>query len=265
MHQSTSHTTDFGNSAPAALLINKLAGSRVLLVCEHASNRIPEEYADLGLSKTDKASHAAWDLGALDISKKLSKLLDATLVISTVSRLVYDCNRPPSSPDAMRPKSEQIVVPGNRALTPSDKTSRVETVYEPFKDLLSDTITSYSHKPILVTIHSFTREYYDQTRDQDIGLIYDQDSQLSLAMMKHSQSFEDYKFALNEPYSKEDGVTYTLKLHGTDNGINNVMIEVCNDLLETEDQQNKISMVLAHLIRASLADMRQDISLEPRG
>jgi predicted N-formylglutamate amidohydrolase len=244
--------------------MNKHAGSRVLLVCEHASNRIPEHYENLGLNASEMTSHAAWDLGALKLSTKLSRLLDASLVISNVSRLVYDCNRPPSSPDAMRPKSEQIFVPGSMGLTSEEKTKRVASVYEPFKNLVAQMLTLYSHQPILVTIHSYTRIYNNKRRDVDIGLIFDEDDRLTQQMMKASHSYNDYKFMINEPYNKKDGVTHTLKVHGTDNGLINVMIEVCNDLIETDEQVNKVSMMLAQLLRTGLSELRQDISLEPR-
>ena len=73
----------------------------VLILCEHASNAFPAEFGTLGLDDDARRSHAAWDPGALDIARRLSDAWAAPLVHSNVSRLIYDCNRPPEAPDAM--------------------------------------------------------------------------------------------------------------------------------------------------------------------
>ena len=241
-------------------MINGQGRSKVMLVCEHASNHIPARYAGLGMIESAKISHAAWDPGAQAVSERLSTLLDAPLVISTVSRLVYDCNRPPTSTGAIRAVSEQIVVPGNASLTTIEQIERVETVYQPFTQIVSDTIASFETKPILVTIHSFTRTYNDQMREVDIGIIHDTDARLAKTMVELSNAEMDLKFALNDPYSKADEVAHTLELHGTANGLVNVMIEVCNDRIETAEQQDAIAQMLADLLSASLAKLNQDIS-----
>ncbi len=92
--------------------------SDFLLVCEHASNRFPKEYGSLGLNAGARIAHIAWDPGALGLARGLSRLLDACLVRATVSRLIYDLNRPPHAPGAMPAKSEVYDVPGNADLTP---------------------------------------------------------------------------------------------------------------------------------------------------
>ncbi len=60
----------------------------------------------LGLSTDDLTRHIAWDIGAEAVSRGLSQALDAPLLLQRYSRLVYDCNRPPESPDAMPVVSE---------------------------------------------------------------------------------------------------------------------------------------------------------------
>ena len=71
--------------------------SAVLLICEHASNFIPASLDNLGLDAKTANSHVAWDPGALAVTQLLSRSLDATMITSKVSRLVYDCNRPPDA------------------------------------------------------------------------------------------------------------------------------------------------------------------------
>ncbi|MEH6359732.1 MAG: N-formylglutamate amidohydrolase [Amylibacter sp.] len=258
-HAATSNLK-FDKPENPAHVINGQGQSRVLLVCEHASNHIPARYAGLGLTKAAKISHAAWDPGAQAISERISALLDAPLVVSKVSRLVYDCNRPPTSTGAIRAVSEQVIVPGNDALTTAEQKERVETVYEPFTQTVTDTIKSFKAAPILVTIHSYTRIYNDHTRDVDVGIIHDADARLSHVMVELSGKALGLRYALNEPYSKADEVAHTLELHATKNGLINVMIEVCNDLLETPEQQDAIAWMLADLLTASLSSMDVDMS-----
>ncbi|MEO0693112.1 MAG: N-formylglutamate amidohydrolase, partial [Pseudomonadota bacterium] len=83
---------------PAAEVLNPQASGDLVLVCEHASATIPAELGTLGLPERALAGHWAWDIGALDVARAMAVRLNAPLVVSRVSRLVYDCNRPPDSP-----------------------------------------------------------------------------------------------------------------------------------------------------------------------
>ena len=66
-----------------------------VIVCDHASNTIPEAYKSFGFAGDALATHIAWDPGALAVARHLSATLDAPLLWPDVSRLVIDCNRAP--------------------------------------------------------------------------------------------------------------------------------------------------------------------------
>lgn len=244
---------------PAAILRNHTAQGDVLLVCEHASNRFPSFFGDLGLDMAAKISHAAWDPGALAVAERMSLLLDAKLVASTVSRLVYDCNRPPEAPGAMPPKSEKFTIPGNENLTDADRKERVDQVYRPFLSLLYQTITDAVNEPVMATIHSFTPVYNGQSRAVEIGILHDRDTRLADAMLALASDFTSLNVQRNEPYGPQDGVTHTLQLHGLENGLMNVMIEVRNDLIATPEDQQKIAKMLANLISAALVKLENEV------
>ena len=53
-----------GRGRPAATAENEAGGSPYVLLCEHASNFIPAEYAGLGLPESELQRHIAWDIGA---------------------------------------------------------------------------------------------------------------------------------------------------------------------------------------------------------
>lgn len=225
--------------------------SPVLLVCEHASNHIPTELDDLGLNEEARYSHIAWDPGALGVARKLSKELDATLVSSNVSRLVYDCNRPPEAKDAMPAENEAYIIPGNEGLTPADRKSRTETYYDPFRRTLAAQISSKT-QPVIVTIHSFTPVYNGSAREVEIGILHDADPRLADAILAQA---DRYNVQRNAPYGPDDGVTHTLKVHGVANGHLNVMIEIRNDLIQTEDDQSSMGMVLAAWLTKALSQI----------
>jgi predicted N-formylglutamate amidohydrolase len=250
-------TTDL-EGTPAAVLHNADGNGQVLLVCEHAANRIPAALDNLGLDEATRLSHVAWDPGALAVAQEISRLLDARLVASTVSRLVYDCNRPPEAPGAMPQRSEVFDIPGNRNLNDAEKAARVATVYEPFRTLLADTITSSPTPPVLVTIHSFTPVYQGKPRDVEIGILHDSDTRLADAMLALAPTHTELNARRNDPYGPDDGVTHTLKLHALPNGLLNVMIEVRNDLIATTDQQLAIAKTLARLIADALANTEHE-------
>ena len=240
-------------------IFNENGRSRIVLVCEHASNHIPEIYKNLGLGEAEMVSHVAWDIGARGLSEALSSYLDAVLVTGAISRLVYDCNRPPSAPDAMPAKSELISVPGNKDLTNEEREHRIEAVYEPFKKTLAATLASRPEPPVLITVHSFTPVYFGKFRQVEVGVIHHKDDSLAKAIVRTGAAVSHLKFAVNEPYSQADGVAHTLEAHGTANGLINAMIEVRNDLIETPEQQKEIAEMLGGIIEASLSELLQNL------
>lgn len=243
------------NEPQVVKLHNECERPAFILLCEHASNFIPADLNGLGLDDATKVSHAAWDLGALALAKLLTKKLNAPLVAQQVSRLVYDCNRPPSEPSAMPEKSEVYEIRGNVGLSQSARTDRVEKYYKPFNDMSVDVIKkqlSILNQPIIVTIHSFTRSYYDQDRATEIGMLHDEDSRFVDAILKVAAHDADFEFERNKPYGPEDGVTHSLKEYALPHGLHNVMIEVRNDLLADEAAQEIMADKLAkYLLEAS--------------
>lgn len=232
----------------------------VLLVCEHASRRLPEKMGSLGLSDEALASHIAWDPGALAVSKLLVESLDAALIHQRFSRLVYDCNRPPEAEAAMPAVSEVFQIPGNAAISPTERLARTQALYFPFRDELSDFIAirkANGRPPVLVTMHTFTPVYHGKQRDVEIGILHDNDSRLADRMLASAEKSPQYAVRRNEPYGPADGVTHTLIEHGLNNGLLNVMIEIRNDLVRDEVGQKVMADYLTGLLGESLVSLSQ--------
>ena len=123
---------------PAVSVINDQGASCVLLVCEHASNRVPQSLNGLGAGADVLDSHAAWDPGAKAVASGMSKLLDATLITTCFSRLVIDVNRPTNSPGSIVATSEVHSIPGNQTLTDPDRAERIEDIHRPFHNAIAD-------------------------------------------------------------------------------------------------------------------------------
>lgn len=226
----------------------------VLLVCEHASSFIPGALSDLGLAPQDRMSHAVWDIGAADVAVAVSDALDAPLIMSGVSRLVYDCNRPPTARDSIPEKSELIEVPGNRDLTEAARTARSEQIYAPFREAISNRLDAFRTHPALITIHSFTPVYFGEYRPVELGILHDDDVRLAQRMIA-ATSNSGLRVELNQPYGKNDGVTHTLAEHGQSRGLENVMIEIRNDLISEDRGVAAMASVLAGAIQTALPDL----------
>ncbi|WP_206338564.1 N-formylglutamate amidohydrolase [Antarcticimicrobium sediminis] len=246
---------DVNDTSNSVEVVHPKGAGGVLLLCEHAARHIPARYDGLGLDAQARDSHAAWDPGARAVALQLSRALDAPLVASRVSRLVYDCNRPPEAETAMPQQSELIEVPGNRDLTPTQREERTEAVYRPFCAAVSDMIATRRARglsTVVITIHSFTPIYFGAWRETEIGILHDSDSRLADAMLAEADRLPERRIARNDPYGPEDGVTHSLKLHGIANGLHNVMIELRNDLVVDEAGVAAMAQELMTLIAPAL-------------
>ncbi len=257
---------EIGEAAQVVETVNPDGLGPVVLACEHASSFIPPEFGGLGLNSDALDSHIAWDPGALAVATHLSRLLDAPLVAQRVSRLVYDCNRPPSAADAIPARSEIYSVPGNAGLSDGEKQERTRRFYEPFHQALGaclDARMAANEAPILVTIHSFTPVYFGARRDVEFGILHDNDSRLADVMLGPAGQAAGPVTRRNEPYGPEHGVTHTLKLHGLSRGIANVMLEIRNDLIATLQGQIEWADRIADLLRRSISQVGPDRGGQP--
>lgn len=237
-----------------AVVENRAAPGPMLFICEHASRAFPAEWGRLGLSEAAAAAHIAWDPGALGLARGLAQRLGGGLVHAPVSRLVYDCNRPPDAPGAMAERSEVFAVPGNAGLSPAARLRRVEAVYLPFQQGLAAEIARrvvIGPAPVLVTVHSFTPVWHGQPRAVEFGVIHDADARLAEAVVAEAAG-SGLRTEINAPYAAADGVTHTLRLQALPYGLLNVMLEVRNDLIATPAAEAAVAERLAPVLARAL-------------
>lgn len=242
-----------------AITVNGGGQSPYVLICEHASNRLPRALGTLGLSPEELTRHIAWDIGAEGTARLLARLIDAPLVLQRYSRLAYDCNRPPESVDAMPETSELTAIPGNRNLTVAARQMRTAEIYRPFHNAVAELLdrrAAARQRTIVVSIHSFTRLYKGRDRKVELGILHDRDVRLATLLAK---AFPNIDTRLNEPYGPKDGVLHTLNLHAGPRGLMHAMIEIRNEFIATERGQEEWAQRLSvPLIQAATRTIREE-------
>lgn len=209
-----------------------------VVVCEHASNRLPRALGLLGLTPADLKRHIAFDPGAAELALLIAAKTGGALVRQRYSRLAIDCNRSPELPDAIATESETTVIPGNRDLSAAAREDRVAAIWRPFHDALAallDERRRLSRPTVLVTVHSFTPVYRGVARPWHAGIITTAERRFADAVLAELRRDRSLVVGDNQPYSAKDNVDYTIRRHGFDRGLANVMIEVRNDLLTNRE------------------------------
>jgi predicted N-formylglutamate amidohydrolase len=224
-----------------------------VVVCDHASNRIPDELDDLGLSEELIGLHIAWDPGALPVARDVARRLDAPLCWPDISRLVIDCNRAPDAADLCLATSEGREVPGNRSLTATERTSRLTAVHVPYHDAIGELLDRRKADGLptaLIAIHSFTPVYLGRSRPWQVGVVFGEDRRLADPIIRRLKEDPTLSVGINEPYAPEDGVFYTLRRHAGPGRLPAVMIEIRNDEIADVASQRRWADRLAGIFES---------------
>lgn len=221
-----------------------------VIVCDHASNRIPDEYQSFGFDDDALATHIAWDPGALAVSRRLSAVLDAPLLWPDVSRLVIDCNRPVDASSLIVVESEGRPVPANRNLSEAQRAERIQRVHAPYHDAINACLKR-RHAPALIAIHSFTPVYLGKSRPWEIGIVFGDDRRLADRFIHALQADPALTVGINQPYAPADQVYYTVERHAGPRHLPAAMIEIRNDEIGDEAGQHHWADSLGRILVAA--------------
>lgn len=221
---------------PAVELINPGGHSHAVIMCDHASNRVPRCLDNLGLDALQLADHIAWDPGAAEVTRHLAAHLDAVFLLSGYSRLVIDCNRPLRSPQSIAEQSAGVVVPGNHTLTPTLKSQRIDALFRPYHDTLTRLLDSRAQRPsLLLSIHSFTPVLNGHSRPWHIGVSHGRDRRFAALMLNALRHNGEFVVGDNKPYRIDENFDYTIPTHGDARALPSVMIEIRQDCIGTTE------------------------------
>lgn len=231
--------------------------SEIFLTCDHAGRRLPRSLGNLGLDATDLERHIAWDIGAAAVAERLSDMLGAALVLQRYSRLVIDCNRPPTVPSSIVTISEGTEVPGNQGLDPHHVHARVREVFDPYHDRIDAELElrrRAGRRTVLVSVHSFTPVFHGEQRPWHLGLLYNRDPEYAHRLGAEFEG-SGLQVGHNVPYSVSDVTDYTIPVHGERRAIPHVMIEIRQDLVAAELGQAEWAERLNGALRGALGRM----------
>jgi predicted N-formylglutamate amidohydrolase len=246
---------------PAFELVNPNGRGRAILICDHASPRIPRRLGDLGLAAADRLRHVAWDIGTAALGRRLARILDAPLVLSGYSRLVVDCNRPLEVASAFCTRSEDVDVPGNLALTNGEKAARAVVFYWPYQDAVHELVESRMGRdvlPVMISLHSFTPVYLVRARPWHIGVHYRLDRRLAALALEALRADATLTVGENEPYPVALDEDYTIPVHAELRGLPYVLFEIRQDLLSAEPDIDAWADRLGSLLATALTDSSLD-------
>jgi len=239
--------------------INPQGRSPFLFTCDHYGRLIPKALGDLGLDGEELTRHIAWDIGIAGVAEALARELDVQLVAQRYSRLVIDCNRPPSAVSSIPWLSEATTIPGNEAISRKDAEARRRAIFDPYHARIGEIIDSrlaQAQPTILVSLHSFTPVYAGVARPWHIGTLYHRDTVLPPLLLRALRQEGDLVVGDNEPYAVSDTTDYTIPVHGEARGLLSTGIEIRQDLIADESGQQQWAERLARILGEIEATLR---------
>lgn len=242
-------------------LVNPTGNSDLIILCDHASNAVPSEYGTLGLAATEFHRHIAFDIGAAEVVRGLAAHFNCPAVLGRYSRLLVDLNRGADDPTIVMKLSDGAIIPANadvdRFSDVAEFEHRIAHYHQPYHDAANQLIRAALAKggrvPVVLSLHSFTPSWRGQERELHTGVLWDKDPRLAVPLMAALRAEGDLVVGDNEPYVgfiKND----TLYKHGTLLGLPHAILEIRQDLIDTEAGQQawvqRLSNILSSLLEA---------------
>lgn len=229
----------------------------LILICDHASNHIPQAYDGLGLDPACLERHIAYDIGAARVTRELARLSGVSAVLSKFSRLVIDPNRGLDDPTLVMKLSDGAIIPGNRDADADEVARRLIRFYQPYDAAITGQIArtiASGHDPALVSIHSFTPVWKDVERVWHFGVLWDTDSRLAMPLIHRLREEEGMVVGDNQPYS--GALTGdTMNRHGTVPGYPHALIEIRQDLIDDDQKADRMAGRLANVLNDVLKEL----------
>jgi len=227
-----------GDEPPPFEVANAGGAAPLVLVCDHASNRVPRALRQLGLTAAALGEHIGWDIGAAAVARHIARRFDAPLALTGYSRLVIDCNRALDDPSSIPAESDGVAVPGNRGLSPEEPARRAEALFHPYHAAVDDLVVARAKRDVaiaVISIHSFTPVFASQRRPWHVGVLWNQDGRIAIPLLGALRGHAELVIGDNEPYSGRDAVGYTVRQHAERRGLAHVALEIRQDLIAGAD------------------------------
>ncbi len=225
--------------------------SDFIIVVDHAGARIPRRLANLGLPDAQLKRHIAWDIGALNVARRVARAIDAPLLAQNYSRLVIDCNRDPRVPTSIPRISERLEIPGNIGLNAAQIAARRAEIFEPYHRRIREWLDlrqALGRRAILVAQHTMTDVYKDDRRNMHAAVLYNRDRRFAGLVLERLRRERHLLIADNEPYFVSDETDYTIPHHAEARSLPHVEIEIRQDLVSDEAGQTEWAARVARVL-----------------
>jgi len=161
--------------AAAHRLIGQPRFGGILVVADHASNRVPVDI-DLGIDPALLNEHIAVDLGVASVAETMATRPGTAAWLANVSRLVCDLNRDEQAPGAVPLASDGHDIPGNH-LDDAGREARLARFFHPYHEGLAALLDKVP-PALILSLHSFTPRLAsdpEQQRPWQVGVLYNDD------------------------------------------------------------------------------------------
>ncbi|MBS1240423.1 MAG: N-formylglutamate amidohydrolase [Proteobacteria bacterium] len=198
----------------------------ILVVSDHASNRVPEGI-DLCIAPALLDDHIAIDIGVGAVGALMAGRPGIAAFQGNVSRLVCDFNRDEASPAAVPLASDGHTIPGNR--DEAIRAHRIERYYRPYHNALARLLEDIP-QALIVSLHSFTPQLASDPhskRPWDCGILYNHDDRAARVAIPLFEA-EGLHVGDNEPYSGRV-LNTTMNVHAEGEGRPYLGVEVRQD------------------------------------
>jgi predicted N-formylglutamate amidohydrolase len=240
---------------PAFEIDNATGRAPLVLVCDHASNRVPRSLDRLGLPEARLFEHIGWDIGAAQVARRLARRFNAPLALTGYSRLVLDCNRALEDPSSIPAESDGVAVPGNRGLTREQRAARAAALFHPYHAAVDELVVAHAKRDeaiAVVSIHSFTQVFGGRRRPWHIGVLWNEDGRIALPLLGALRANPDLVVGDNEPYSGRDAVGYTVRQHAERRGYAHVALEIRQDLIGDAEGAERWANIVGDALQVAL-------------
>jgi predicted N-formylglutamate amidohydrolase len=165
-------------SEEAFRILGEPGAGGILIVADHASNRVPADIA-LGIDPALLDEHVAVDIGVAGIAERMVRPGVAAF-LGNVSRLVCDFNREEDSPALVPHASDGHAIPGN-LFDLAGREERVARFFRPYHEALAALLDAAA-PGLVVSLHSFTPSLKSRPEEQrpwQVGVLYNADDRAS--------------------------------------------------------------------------------------
>lgn len=223
-------------------ILGKPSTGGVLIIGDHASNRVPDG-VDLGIDPALLNEHIAWDIGVAPVAKRLTESAGYAAILGNVSRLVTDFNRYPDEPSVIPLSSDGIAIVGN-AIDDETRRNRINQYYQPYHSRISE-IVSATRSGLILSLHSFTprlRSLDGEPRPWEIGILYGEQETASKAAIAFLRG-KGIVVGDQLPYSGKL-LNATMNRHAEANAIPYIGVEMRQDLVDNEAGRTRFALIL---------------------